>query len=314
MANSVDFVVKNGIVVSSTAVVQSSVESTSTNTGALVVAGGVGIGKNLNIGGNTYLGGGLYVQGVEIVPANMSTTTGAISVLGGTGINGIVYTSNITIASDNSSISTNTGALTVAGGVGIGKDLYIGGNTHLRGTLYVDGLIVLTGSGEKISISGTTSTTGGFIGGTTFSDVNIASTTPSESVTSGALTVAGGAGIVGNLNASEVYDSGNRVLTSIIAGTGTNVSIIGTTATISLAESDDQPLNVTNTTSSTSTASGALTVMGGVGIGQDLFVGGNIIVEGLVIVNGTGTFTSSNVMSYSNNTIDGGSAFTVYEN
>ena len=55
-----DFKVKHGLVVSTTATVLSTLDSTSTNSGALVVAGGVGVG------GSLYVRGDLIVNGVDI--------------------------------------------------------------------------------------------------------------------------------------------------------------------------------------------------------------------------------------------------------
>ncbi len=82
--------------------------STSVNTGALVVKGGVGIGKNLYVGGNAVFNGPLAVT-----DATEST-------------------------------STTTGALTVVGGVGIGKRLNVGGATALGASLSVNGQVNIT--------------------------------------------------------------------------------------------------------------------------------------------------------------------------
>jgi hypothetical protein len=73
MANSLDFRVKNGLVVATTATIQSSTNSTSTLTGALVVTGGVGIGKDLYVGGTIY---GAHT-GVS------TTATNATNIIGG---------------------------------------------------------------------------------------------------------------------------------------------------------------------------------------------------------------------------------------
>ena len=54
MANSLDFRVKNGLVVATTATIQSSTNSTSSLTGALIVVGGTGIGRDLYVGGTIY--------------------------------------------------------------------------------------------------------------------------------------------------------------------------------------------------------------------------------------------------------------------
>jgi hypothetical protein len=63
MANSVDFVVKHGLVVSDSAKINSNDQSTSSSTGALIVDGGVGIGKDLHVGGNIIIDGMLIERG-----------------------------------------------------------------------------------------------------------------------------------------------------------------------------------------------------------------------------------------------------------
>lgn len=73
MANSLDFRVKNGLVVATTATIQSSTNSTSTLTGALVVTGGAGIGRDLYVGGTIY---GAHT-GVS------TTATNATNIIGG---------------------------------------------------------------------------------------------------------------------------------------------------------------------------------------------------------------------------------------
>ena len=77
----------------------STLNSTSTTTGALVVTGGAGIGGNLFVGGGTSIAG-------------VSTVT------------------NTTNAS-----STTTGALQVVGGAGVGGSLFVGGNLNVTGTI-----------------------------------------------------------------------------------------------------------------------------------------------------------------------------------
>lgn len=86
----------------------------------------------------------------------------------------------------------------------------------------------------------------------------VSSTTSSGSSTTGALTVAGGVGIAGNLNVGGSITGGSISYASTTTGT----------------------LNVTNTTDSTSTTTGVLTVAGGVGIAKQVFVGSNTDVTG----------------------------------
>ena len=84
----------------SNVVVRSNVGSTSTTTGALVVAGGVGIAGNSTIAGNVFLGSAI------------DATTG----------------SNVVVRSNVGSTSTTTGALVVAGGVGVAGNIFVNGN------------------------------------------------------------------------------------------------------------------------------------------------------------------------------------------
>jgi hypothetical protein len=95
-------------------------DSTSSITGALIVAGGAGIGGNVEVGGN-----------VDIASTRSSTnsTTGALVVGGGIGVGGVVNIGNTTASS-----STTTGALVVGGGVGIGGTINVGGNIDMRAT------------------------------------------------------------------------------------------------------------------------------------------------------------------------------------
>jgi len=104
--------------------VLSTVNSTSTNSGALTVAGGVGIGQDLYLGGNLYFTsaqGSFTAQQIRVTGTQtaVSTTTGALSVAGGVGIGG-----NIVVGSLTSATSSLTGAVTIAGGLGVGGDVY----------------------------------------------------------------------------------------------------------------------------------------------------------------------------------------------
>jgi len=113
----------------------------------------------------------------------------------------------ITIAATTATTSTSTGALTVAGGAGVGKDLYVGGTIY-GNTIYSGGLPVLT--------SGTT-----FNGGTVAGTISITNTASSTSSNTGALVVAGGAGIGKNLYvAGTIYQNGVAVATAAGSASG----------------------------------------------------------------------------------------------
>jgi hypothetical protein len=122
-------------------VVGSGATSTSTTTGALVVAGGVGIGGTVTVGGT------LSVTGVTTVTSNIvaasgsastSNITGALTVLGGIGSTGNIFvtgnailgsstTSNVVIAATTVSTSATTGALVVSGGAGFSANIVVAG-------------------------------------------------------------------------------------------------------------------------------------------------------------------------------------------
>ena len=115
--------------------------STSTSTGALVVAGGVGIGGNVIAGGYINTAGNLLatagtfnsltVNGHINASGNIIATTAKV---GSIESSGVIYAN-----STSASTSSTTGALQVAGGIGAAKDSYFGGNLTLAGNLFVQG-------------------------------------------------------------------------------------------------------------------------------------------------------------------------------
>lgn len=149
MAISKDFIAKNGIIIQGVG----SPASTSTTTGALVVAGGVGIGGTVYASGSIYSGGsivitqadiGAFVGGVSSIAGATGTviintgTNSGISVV--SSVDKLTFTSTdtlslvtsrgnstpsaIEITNTATSTSTDSGALTVAGGVGVGGTVW----------------------------------------------------------------------------------------------------------------------------------------------------------------------------------------------
>ena len=229
---------------------------------------------------------------------------------------------------------TTTGTLVVYGGVGITQNLVVGGKTILQDTLSVASNSTFTGgitalnevnlipNNANVTISpangGTViifPTSEGFIDNVTigqsqpmaakFADVAIASITPSISIGTGALTVAGGAGITKDLYVGGIiYGNiiGQQIITETVltgfAGGGpgqilyqtgvgtTGFSNTGTTGSVLVSYGRDAPvfqnyLNLYSTTPSTSATSGALTVAGGVGIGGNLNIDGSVTIGGV---------------------------------
>ena len=83
-------------------------QSSSSNTGALVIDGGVGIAKNLNVGGT-------------------------VDVTGATSMAAISSDGVVTLSDNTTSSSSTTGALKVTGGVGITENLNVGGTFNVTG-------------------------------------------------------------------------------------------------------------------------------------------------------------------------------------
>lgn len=123
--------------------------STSSATGALVVAGGAGVGQDMNIGN------ALKVNGST---SSSNSTTGALVVTGGAGIGeNLNVGAALKVNGNTSSTNATTGALVVTGGVGIGENINVTGTSTLTG---------------KVAIA-TTSTPGGhelYIGGSAIAE------------------------------------------------------------------------------------------------------------------------------------------------
>jgi hypothetical protein len=263
----------------------STANSTSTSTGALRVFGGAGIGKDLYVGGEVK---------IQLTTGTSSTTTGALQVAGGAGLGSLYVTGSSTLnsstvlngsltmgvndiisvgtitSSENiittlteTSSSTTTGALRIAGGAGIGS-LYVESLTTLNSSAILNGSLTM-GINDIISV------------GTITSSENIITTLTegSSSTTTGALRIAGGAGLgslyvdgLSTLNSATVFNGSLTMGTNNIVSVGsiTSSSILSTTAT----------------ENSTSTTTGVLRIAGGAGLGS-LYVANNTIIEGTLL-------------------------------
>ena len=262
-------------------------DTNSKTTGALQVVGGVGIGGSLFVTGvvtatNFYAGSiqinaGSTLTTLVVSSPNVTsnTVTGAVQVVGGVGIGGGVFVGGIStftnilnITNTASSTSTTTGALRVSGGVGVGGNLTVGGVINANNiTTFPAGsnanlLIDPDGSGDVIFSTAT--------------QVTLFDTSPSTSIGSGALVVAGGVGIAG-----DIYFGGNLYQNGTLftggGGGGTTTIVANNTGTTTT-------FVISNTTTSISSTTGALQVAGGVGIRGDLNIGGNLYGSGAKII------------------------------
>jgi len=277
--------------------------STSTNTGALVVAGGVGIGRGLYVGGaitatNVYVNGyavstgtfntgTLVAQAVSATSLISGTWTFTVSSTGSVTLNGTPFvsgggsttaasgtgtTTTFIISNITASAGTNSGALQVAGGVGIGGNLYAG-DVYSNGIKLVPTNIqIFTATAQQIVFT----ISGGYNTGSVQVFANGILLSPIDYTASNGTTIVLGA--PRNLN-----DQISVISTPIlgIGQSGGGTTFIGGTVT--------NAVNIISSTVSTSTTTGALTVAGGVGIGGSAYIGGNAKILGVTQSSSTTT-------------------------
>lgn len=155
---------------------------------------------------------------------------------------------------------------------------------------------------EKVD-SDNAEVTGGFLEG--LDHVYVIGTTPSTSPTTGAVVIAGGVGVSGNVQiGGALFAAGNSTFTAttattsattgavVVSGgvgvggnlysagtiTGRNITTTGTTSQITAV----------GTNEATSAATGSIVVSGGVGVAKSIFVAGGATVQGASSVGGVG--------------------------
>jgi hypothetical protein len=230
----------------------------------------------------------------ETAPSNLGTTT----------VDGFITITNTTL-----SASTSSGALIVKGGVGISKNLYVGSDLNIAGTSTLNGASVLNGSltmgtNDIVSVGTITSseniittltetssstTTGAlriaggaglgslYVAGSSIIDgvVTINNTTVSTSTTSGALIVAGGLGIANQIHCGNMVKLYNGAHGGEFSLDSNGIITINAGGDV-ITSGD--VLKITNTTESVSATTGALIVDGGLGIGKDAFFNGDVTI------------------------------------
>lgn len=282
------FIVPTGIDTTSTftmfsAVFTSTVNASSTITGALRTLGGLGVGGNVHIGGSL----NLPSQAANLVFASPNGSSGA-------------PTFRSLVAADIPGTSGNAGSADLIKTVRqpLGTAYYLtfvdsDNPTALNESLYTSSTVYFN------------PTTG----------VTIANVTAASSTTNGALVVNGGVGVGGNL-----YVGGDIVATRVVVQLTTITTtliqtddIIQTTNTTNATNTSTGALqiagggsfgkdvwvngqvNIINGTESTTTGTGALIVTGGVGIGKNIVSRGSMFIgTGTISVGTAGEIRASN--------------------
>lgn len=195
------------------------------------------------------------------------TTASVASFNGGNVNNATTFASTVTITSGAQAISTSSGALTVSGGAGIGRNLYVGGDIVVYGT--INGSIVgntstatnlANGSAGAIAYQ-TTSGQTSFISTTSVGEVLVSNATDSpryqntltlaglenatSSTNSGAFQVFGGAAIAKDLQVGgKIYIGGVEAITTATISqyatqttinAGTDISVNTTTGNVTVS-------------------------------------------------------------------------------
>lgn len=229
-------------------------DSINVSSGALVSNGGGYFAKSLVVAGYGMTVGSLFVSGGTVVTPNLLSTDSTIS--------------NLLVANKAIFSSTSPNAVDVYGGLTAFAD------TTINGVLY----IANTSLSTSLS-SGSLKTLGG---------VSILCSQNSASRTSGgALTVAGGAAINGDVYiGGQLFGvDGTTLLNLRLISTAPSTDV-STGALISLGG-----ISVANTVNAVSSSNGgALTIAGGGAVSKDLIVGGDLRVDSLMTIVGDATF------------------------
>ena len=227
----------------------STVESTSTSTGALVVDGGVGVQGDVNVGG-TLNASTIDFDGADLsilsTTESTNTSTGALTIPNGGGVVGGGITvggsynlgggatlGSLNVSDTTESVSSSTGALILSGGMGVSKSIHAGGiilaNNTSGTSLSVDGGVGVSGD----IYANTTNTDSTTIQGTTILSNGLNSSSP----TTGTLVVDGGVGIQ-----NDVYVGGSVFVSGTMVETSKFIHLIHT---ITVSSSNTTPVPLT---------------------------------------------------------------------
>ena len=260
--------------VGAVAKVLSATDASSKTTGALIVTGGVGISKNIHALNANFED--VEADSVDITDTTLSynQTTGALKVAGGLGVAGNVHCGNLTLTG-NLVVTGNTTVINANNLVVQDPIIELGkGNTSGLDTGILMNNPLTSGNKGNVAVIYDFSTSNLEIGHTLSSANNspvimntsnaiavningtlgVTSTTASSSKTTGAVTIGGGLGVVGDIHATHV----------------------------NFEDVEADSVTITDNTTSTSVTTGALKVVGGISTQENLNVGGTVTSWGRI--------------------------------
>jgi len=288
--------------VGAVAKVLSTTDASSKTTGALIVTGGVGISKNIHALNANFED--VEADSVDITDTTLSynQTTGALKVAGGLGVAGNVHCGNLTLTG-NLVVTGNTTVINANNLVVQDPIIELGkGNTTGLDTGILMNNPLTSGNKGNVAVIYDFSTSNLEIGHTLSSANNspvimntsnaiavningtlgVTSTTASSSKTTGAVTIGGGLGVVGDIHATHVNfedveaDSvtitDNTTSTSVTTGALKVVGGISTQENLNVegTVTSGGRIGIISTTDASSKGTGALIVAGGVGISKNI--------------------------------------------
>lgn len=200
----------------------------------------------VQVGGNINVTPGGVISIPQDVSSNANVTFGNVTITGNVIINGNSAVSSVTpIAGAGVSISdlnangpdvsfkvTNIGVVSLIAGTDISVSSATGNIT-----------VADTSTLQSVTVRGST----------TNQSINVNNATPSTSTVTGAVVINGGLGVGGNVNAGQIFDGGNRVVTSVTPTAGAGIEIDSLVST-----GPDSSFTVVNT--------GVLSLIAGTGI------------------------------------------------
>ena len=282
-------------------------DASSKTTGALIVTGGVGISKNIHALNANFED--VEADSVDITDTTLSynQTTGALKVAGGLGVAGNVHCGNLTLTG-NLVVTGNTTVINANNLVVQDPIIELGkGNTTGLDTGILMNNPLTSGNKGNVAVIYDFSTSNLEIGHTLSSANNspvimntsnaiavningtlgVTSTTASSSKTTGAVTIGGGLGVVGDIHATHVnfedVEADSVTITDNTTSTSATTGALKVVGGISTQENLNvgAVAKVISATDASSKTTGALIVTGGLGVAKNIH-GKNVFVEDVV--------------------------------
>ena len=260
------------------AYVSSTTNSTTTTTGALIIAGGIGVagqiyGQHANLED-------VEADDVTITDTTTSSsdTTGALKVAGGISTQENLNVGAVAkVLSTTDATSKTTGALIVTGGLGVSKNIH--GKDVFVEDVVSNSVVILDTTTSTSVTTGALKVVGGVsteeklnVGGIT----KVWDGTDASSKTTGAVQIVGGLGVSKNIHGKDVFvedvvSNSVIVLDTTESKLRTNGALIVSGGIGVASNVNTTNLHALGTTASASKTTGTVVVAGGVGISGALF-------------------------------------------